>query len=109
MARTDALNTANVLNEVTVYAGANGGRRPKVLAVKDATVEATARALILGGTVGNFATVVDSTLAASGWEGRDSVKPRPAAAMLQDAQAAERRRHPFAASGAGAVHPYGGG
>lgn len=111
MARVDTLNAANVANEVTVYAAANGGRRPKVLACKDATVAAAARVVVDGGTLGYFAVVVDASaaLAASGWEGRDSPKARSAAAMLDDAKATERRRRSFVASGAGAVPAYGGG
>jgi hypothetical protein len=109
MARTDTLNAANVANEVTVFAGANGGRRPKVLAVKDSTVAAAAQAVSDGGTLGHFDILIDGTLAASGWEGRARVLPRGPEAMLADARSVERRRRPFAAAGAGAAHPYGGG
>lgn len=108
MARTDAVNAANVANEVgTVFPGANGGRRAKVIACKDTTVEASVRAVILSGAVGFLSTVIDAALAASGWEGRDSAKARSAESMAVDAKSVDRRRFSFLPPGT--PFPYGGG
>jgi hypothetical protein len=110
VARTDAINNANVINEVTVvFPGANGGKTPGAVAVKDSTLAQTMKTVLNTGVVGHLDIVIDAALAASGWEARDRVLARTAAAMLADARTAEPRRRPFAASGAGAVHPYGGG
>lgn len=110
MARTDTINNANVANEVqVVFPGANSGRTPGAVAVKDGTLLTTMKSVLNTGVVGHLDIVIDAALATNGWEARDRVLARTAAAMADDAKSAERRRRPFAASGAGAVHPYGGG
>ena len=109
MARTDTLNAANVANEIgVVFPGANSGRRAFLLAVKDSTLEATARTLIASGVVGHLDVVVDATLATNAWEGRNRSVPRTPEQMTNDARAVDTNRYRHTAVGAGTPHPYGG-
>lgn len=108
MARTDTLNAANLANEVTVFRGANAGRAPGLIAVKDGTVKAAADAVIASGVAGAFDVVVDATLAASGWEGRARVVPRTPEQLLNDVKAVNTNRFQTTSVGAGSAHPYGG-
>lgn len=107
MARTDTLNAANVANEITVFRAANQGRAPYLIAVKDGTLQAAAVAVVLGGTLGHFDTVIDASLGAGAWEGRARVTARTAEQMLNDAKAGDARRHPHNAVGQ-TPWPYGG-
>jgi hypothetical protein len=109
VARTDTLNAANLANEVgTVFPTANTGHRPGLLAVKDAGVEASARAVIATGVVGHLDVVVDGSLASGGWEARDRVKARTPEQMLNDARAGNTDRYAMTSLGAGTPSPYGG-
>jgi hypothetical protein len=105
---TTTLNTTNLAPEFTARTSALG-RQPKVLAVKDSALEATARTVLATGVVGAMTVVVDAALAASEWVLRlrpDVEGPNSAATRAVLAKAADHRRHSFLPPGT--PFPYGG-